>query len=196
MKIGIIALLGSLFFVWAAAAQSFTFTVAGGEGNRIQFESKAPLETVTSTTDQVSGTITLDPADLGSGVSASISVDAASIKTGNGIRDGHMRDNHLHVKEHPEIKFTLNDFALDGALIPSVAQKYTVVGEFSLHGVTRTISVPVEVTYIPSETEKKIRVVGQFSVSLADYNIPRPQFLIMRLDDVQRIIVDFWGVAK
>lgn len=196
MKIGILALLGCFCLVWAAAAQSFTFTVSGGEGNLIQFESKAPLETVTGTTDKVSGTMTLDPADLGAGVSAAISVEAASIKTGNGIRDGHMRDNHLQVKEHPEIKFTLNNFALDGALPPGVAKTYTVAGEFSLHGVTRTISVPVEVTYIPSEAEKKIRVVGHFSVSLADYNIPRPQFLIMRLDDVQRITVDFWGVAK
>jgi len=180
---------------WAAAAQPITFTVSGGEGNRIQFESKAPLETVTGTTDQVSGTIALDPADLGSGVSANIIVDAASIKTGNGIRDGHMRDNHLQTKEFPEIKFTLNNFALDGALPPGVAKSYTIAGEFTLHGVTRTISVPVEVTYIPSETGRKIRVVGHFRVSLAEYDIPRPQFLIMRLDDVQKITVDFWGVA-
>jgi len=194
MKIMLCALL--ILSGWAAAAQPITFTVSGGEGNRIQFESKAPLETVTGTTDQVSGTISLDPADLGSGVSASVSVDAASIKTGNGIRDGHMRNNHLQTKEFPEIKFTLNNFALDGALPPGVAKTYTVAGEFTLHGVTRTISVPVEVTYIPSDTEKKVRVVGHFGVSLTEYNIPRPQFLIMRLDDMQKITVDFWGVAQ
>ena len=196
MKIGITTFLGCMILAAAALAQPMTFTVLGGEGNRIQFESKAPLETVTGTTDKVSGMISLDPADLGAGVSAAISVDAASIKTGNGMRDGHMRDNHLQTKEFPEIKFTLDNFALEGALQPGVARSCTVTGEFALHGVTHTISLPVEVTYIPSDTVKKIRVAGHFSVSLADYNIPRPQFLVMRLDDVQKITVDFWGMAQ
>jgi polyisoprenoid-binding protein YceI len=186
---------GLLAIALAAQAAPITFTVSGGEGNLIKFESKAPLETVTGTTSKVTGTITVDPTDLGAGVSAMISVDAASIKTGNGIRDGHMRDNHLHAKDHPEIRFSLNNFALDGALQSGVAKACTVVGEFSLHGVTKTISVPVEVTYMELEGQKKMRVVGSFSVTLSEYNIPRPQFLVMRLDEVQKITIDFWGSA-
>ena len=57
-----------------AQAEPMAFRVTGGEGNLIRLESKAPLETIVGVTDQVSGTIMLDPADLTSGVSAAISV--------------------------------------------------------------------------------------------------------------------------
>lgn len=194
MKIRFLMLAGWLGWAVALQAQPVTFTVSGGEGNLIQFQSQAPLETVTGTTDSVSGTIILDPANLATGVTASIVVDAASIKTGNGMRDGHMRNNHLEVSKYPEIKFSgQSDVA--GSLPPGAPQKFTVLGEFVLHGVTRTISVPVEVTYSESGAEKKLHVMGNFSVGLSEYNIPRPQF-VMRLDEVQQITVDFWGVAK
>jgi len=196
MKTRWLFLLTLLCLTAAAQADPITFIVSGGEGNLIQFQSRAPLETVTGTTNRVSGTITLDPADLTSGISAVIVVDAASIKTGNGIRDSHMRDNHLETKQYPEIRFTLDTLALPGSLAPGAPQKFMALGEFFLHGVTRTISVPVEVTYSDTGAQKRLRITGSFAVGLSEYNIPRPQFLIMRLDEIQQITVDFWGSAK
>lgn len=186
-----------LLIVPAAAAQAdpITFKISEGGGNLIQFESKAPLETITGVTDQVEGTITLDPLNLADGVSALIVVDAASLKTGNKIRDGHMRDNHLHTDQFPKITFALSNLTLEGALQDNVPRDFQVVGDFFLHGVINTIAVPVQVTWIQKETERKLHVQGAFSVALSDHRIPRPQFLVMKLDEVQKITVDFWGVA-
>jgi len=195
MKTALALLLG-LALAAAAASDPYNFTVSPGSGQVIRFESKAPLETVTGTTDQVSGTITLDPANLGSGVSAAVVVDPASIETGNSTRDGHMRDNHLHTDQYPEIRFTIDSFTADGALAAGQTRKFEVPGVFTLHGVTRQIQVPVEVTYQEEGGRRRMRVAGNFQVKLSEYNIPRPQFLIMRLDDVQNITVDFWGEAK
>jgi polyisoprenoid-binding protein YceI len=181
--------------VCAAHADPLTFKVGKGGGNLIQFESKAPLETITGVTDQVEGTITLDPRNLADGVSALIIVDAASLKTGNRIRDGHMRDNHLHTDKFPKITFAVGNAVLDGALQYGVPRSFQVVGDFYLHGVTRTITVPVQVTLVQADAETKLRIQGTFSVRLSDYEIPRPQFLVMKLDEVQNITVDFWGAA-
>lgn len=177
-------------------AQPVTFTVTDGGDNRVRFESKAPLETVVGTTDQVHGSVTLDPVDLSSGVSAEIVVDAASIKTGNSIRDGHMRNNHLQTDKYPEIEFTLENLKLEGALQRDQTRQFKILGEFSLHGVTRTIGVPVQVTLSNTGSERRLHVTGSFTVGLSEYDIPRPQFLVMRLDEVQNITIDFWGVAK
>ncbi len=107
-----------------------------------------------------------------------------------------MRENHLQTAKYPVIKFTLNNVPLEGSLTADKAQAYNLPGDFYLHGVTRTITVPVTVIYSESPTEKKIRVKGNFKVNLSDYQIPRPQFLVMKLDEVQNITIDFWGVVK
>ena len=47
-----------------------------------------------------------------------------------------------------------------------------------------------------TESGQEIHVVARFEIKLSDYEIPRPQFLIMKLDEVQRITVDIRGVVK
>ncbi len=186
-----------LLFVMATAAHAdpLTFKVSKGGGNLIKFESKAPLETITGVTDQVEGTITLDPQNLADGVSALIVVDAASLKTGNKIRDGHMRNNHLHTDKFPKITFAVGNVVLEGALQNGAPRSFQVIGDFFLHGVTRTIAVPAQVTLVQTDAAKKLRIQATFAVRLSDYEIPRPQFLVMKLDEVQNITVDFWGAT-
>ena len=186
-------IIAGLFFT--AYAEPITFKVSPGEDNLIRFESKAPLETIVGTTNAVSGEITLDPADLTTGIKVVISVDAASLKTGNKIRDSHMRKNHLQTEQFPAIEFKIDAVVLEGGVVDKLPRSFTITGDFKLHGVTRTIQVPVEATYFESGAEKKVHVKGGFEVKLSDYEIARPQFLIMKLDEIQRIQLDFWGVS-
>ncbi|MBU0518918.1 YceI family protein [bacterium] len=186
---------GALFLAFAVQAEPMTFTVTGGGDNLVQFESKAPLEKIVGTTDQITGSLTCDPADLSSGVTASISVAAASLKTGNKIRDGHMRDNHLDTDQYPNIEFKMANIPLTGQLTEGSTVKTTARGDFTCHGVTHTIDVATEVTLTKSASGQEVHVLATFQMKLSDYNIPRPQFLIMKLDEVQRITVDFRGVS-
>ncbi len=173
-------------------AEPVTFTVAGGEGNLIRFESKAPLETVVGKTDRVTGVISLDPDDLSAGVSARIEVDAAFLKTGNKIRDGHMRNNYLETDRYPVILFVMDSVPLPGTLAGDGSFQGVIRGDFTCHGVTREIAVPVVVT----RTGNEISIEGNFEVKLSDYDIKRPKFLIMKLDEVQRITVQIRGEAR
>ena len=59
-------------------------------------------------------------------------------------------------------------------------------GTLELHGVTQPVSVPIEMTL----QKGALHVVSHFKVKLPDYKIARPQFLVMKLDEVQSVTVD------
>ena len=79
-------------------------------------------------------------------------IDAASVHTGNDQRDQHVRSaDFLDVAAHPTIEFTsteVRDF--DGGT-------FTLVGELTVHGVTRTVQLQAEllgVTDDPSGVQR------------------------------------------
>lgn len=85
-----------------------------------------------------SARLTLDDSGA-TGARVSAVIDAASVHTGNEQRDQHVRSaDFLDVANHPTIEFTsteVRDF--DG-------ETFTLVGELTLHGVTRTVELATE----------------------------------------------------
>lgn len=94
---------------------------------------------------RVRGTFTLASAEVtvaeggaaASGVSAV--VDAASVFTGNEQRDRHIRSaDFLDVENHPSIEFASTRVRhVDG-------DAFTVVGDLTIHGITRTVELAAE----------------------------------------------------
>ncbi|WP_327429963.1 YceI family protein [Streptomyces sp. NBC_01236] len=82
-----------------------------------------------------SGTIEIAPDDVTkSRVQATIS--AASIDTGNGMRDGHLRSpDFLDAETYPHITYTST------AVTPAGSDRWTIHGELSLHGVVRPVDL-------------------------------------------------------
>lgn len=66
-------------------------------------------------------------------------IDAASVHTGHEQRDRHVRSaDFLDVEKYPTIEFTSTEIRdVDG-------ETFTLVGELSLHGVTRTVELETE----------------------------------------------------
>lgn len=94
---------------------------------------------------KVRGTFALTSAALvvgDAGVSSgqvTVVIDAASVHTGTDQRDQHIRSaDFLNVQQYPTIEFTsteVRDF--DG-------ETFTLVGELTVHGVTRTVELATE----------------------------------------------------
>ena len=175
----------------SGSAEAARYTISPeADGNLVKFESKAPAESFEGKSKKVTGWIELDPAALGDSVAVMAEVDVMTLDTGMALRNTHMRDNHLEPKKYPKIRFT------GATLLPGHPTSLTsgqpvtmnIVGTFDLHGVQRRVEVPVEVTWM--EAEKAVHVVAKFQVKLADYQISRPQFLVMKLDEMQRITFD------
>jgi len=177
----------------ATAAHADDFTVTPGKPNLVVFTSKAQVESFQGKTSKLSGHINVNPSNVGDSVSVELHVDLASLDTGIAKRNGHMRENHLETAKYPEAVFT-------GATVLSPAHAalsgkpvaFDVTGTFALHGVTRRLTAHADVT----RSGNKLAFTATFQVSLADYAIPRPQFLFLKLADTQELKVTGVGYAK
>lgn len=84
----------------------------------------------------VGGSVRLDPA--ASKPEVDVSIDAASITTGDAKRDEHLRSaDFLHAEEHPALRFRGN--RVDG----NVETKFSLHGELTIRGVTRPVTLHV-----------------------------------------------------
>lgn len=84
----------------------------------------------------VSGTIVAHDVDHQLS-SAEITIDASSIATGDANRDAHLRSaDFLDAEQFPNITFTSK--RIEGA-----RDEFTLVGDLTLHGVTREVSLDV-----------------------------------------------------
>jgi polyisoprenoid-binding protein YceI len=187
-KIPMIALLFALL-PWAQVGAAADYIIVSGEPSLVSFLSKAPMEKFEGKTRQVSGRIQVDLAELAAGASVEVHVDLASLDTGLKKRNAHMCDNHLEVEKYPEAVFKADQVlnAPTRAIGPGESVDFKLKGSFSLHGVTRDIEVPVELSV---GADGSLHVKSHFQVKLADYEINRPKFLVLKLDEVQRVSVD------
>jgi polyisoprenoid-binding protein YceI len=186
--------IAGLLLALAIPAGAVEFVVTPGEPNRVVFTSKAVTETFDGRTDQMSGTIEVDPAAVGDSVTVVLSVDLASLDTGIGKRNGHMRDNHLETDRFPTATFVGATVVSPAGAVLTPGQPVTleVDGTFTLHGVARRMRVSVTVTATDANT---IRFETEFPVALADHDISRPKFLFLKLGEVQQVSVSGVAVA-
>lgn len=185
--------------VLASSARAATFAVEPGRsGNSVTFHSKATMESFDGSTDRVSGQLTVDPDNLAGGIVAHIEVDLASLDTGIAQRNAHMRERHLETDRFPTA--TLDSVTVVSTSAPRLAPGQTVSleiqGRLDLHGVKRPITAHVDATYGNDGAGETIHLVARFRVSLEDFAISRPKFLVLKLADVQDVTFDATAVAR
>ena len=103
--------------------------------------------------------------------SIQVQIDTASIDSNHAERDKHLRsDDFLDVEEHPRASFTST------AYTPTGEGSGELTGEFSLHGVTRTISFPVQHVGEGEDPWGGYRAgfAGNTSIMLGDYGMAGP----------------------
>ena len=161
---------------------------AAKDHDAVVFVSKAPLEDFSGRTNSVSGRLRVDPDDLAAGLELSIEVQLADLDTGIGLRNRHMRENHLHTKEFPVAVFAGHAFAPESPASLPIGETTAieVEGRFDLHGVELPRTLEVRVTRTASGS---LEIESKFAVSLQAHEIPRPKFLVMKIADEQQLTV-------
>jgi polyisoprenoid-binding protein YceI len=113
------------------------------------------------------GTFTLDEADPTKG-SFTIEIAAANVDTHNEKRDAHLKSpDFFNAKQYPMITFASTSVKKGTGNILEVA------GNLQMHGVTRTITIPVELTgkgQFPPGV-KRAGLQAAFTVKLSDFEI-------------------------
>lgn len=168
-------LLWAILMVNPALAETWS-VVAGDDATELVFKSKATLESFEGRTRAVTGWIKLDSPET---IAWHIEVDLADLDTGIGLRNRHMRENHLHTDEFPTAVF-------EGEQVIGSETTLSLVGNLTLHGVTVERTIEVQMTQLP---DGDLTASAEFGISLADHEIPRPGFLMMKLADVQQLRV-------
>lgn len=181
----------------ANAALAGEFVVRPGGENKVVFVSKATIESFEGKTNKMEGRLNVEPGGVGDTITVHLEVDLASLDTGIGKRNQHMRENHLETDKYPKAVF-------DGATVlgPAGAKledgkpvSFDVEGTFSLHGVSRRIRINVEATYGGKAGAARIAFRTTFPVGLSDYHISRPEFLFLKLAEAQEVHVNGVAVA-
>lgn len=91
-----------------------------------------------------SGTIIVAEDPLASSVA--VTLDAATVQTGDEGRDAHLvGDDFLDTESHPEITFRSTSVS------PAGGTRFDVVGELTIRGVTREVNLPAELEGVATD---------------------------------------------
>jgi polyisoprenoid-binding protein YceI len=170
--------------------------------NQATFYSAAPLEDITGMSTDVWGNVSFDVEDIANTLEGEVKISTASLKSGIELRDEHIRsENWLNAEKYPEITFNIKNVKnvkdIEGNKI-----KATVVGEFTVHGVTKEVTSEVQLTYLEESEFTKIRLPGdllgvkaKFNIKLSDFGVQNMALGKRVADDIE-ITVNIVGSNK
>ena len=148
-----------------AKAESLRFRIQP-EASEITFRATSRLMNAEGTFGRFSGDVVADPARP-TGARISLTIEAASLDTGIGMRDNHLRSaDFFDIERFPTIAF-------QSVRVETAGRRATVTGSLTLHGVTREIAVPVDVQI----TETALVASGEFIVNRGEYAMNYNSFL-------------------
>ena len=138
----------------SAAPAEFDFKDPKGVNN-VVFKTDAPLESINGVATGISGRVTFDPDNPGA-VKGKIVVQANSLHLGNPMQKEHLHsDKWLDVAKYPEITFEVE--SAKNLKTQANVTTADVTGKFGLHGVTKSITVPVKMTFLKDQLKARMR---------------------------------------
>ncbi len=157
-----------------------------GRDRQVYVESDAPLEKIRGQSNAVIGYAVLSPNNPGEVVAGEWHLPVRSIRTGIELRDEHMAgkawldadaypDVIVQIRETKDLKTVKQTPAFN-------TYSATLVGDLTLHGVTRTVSVPGSTIIVMKASPATTKVAKgdllairtKFSVTLADHGVSHP----------------------
>ncbi|HKI83769.1 MAG TPA: YceI family protein [Candidatus Krumholzibacteria bacterium] len=156
----------------------------------VRFRSTTDVNEFEGVTDHIDGYVLLPDTAPPLGEDAKDSelhfeVELASLDTGIGLRNRHMRDNYLQVEKYPYAVFSGTVAHVESASGDTL--QVTAKGEMQIHGKKKQMSIPCTV----SPEDSGYRVHGAFTVLLSDFDISIPKIMFLQLDNEIHLEVDF-----
>jgi polyisoprenoid-binding protein YceI len=162
--------------VGADGAVAGTWTVTDGSeaGYRVRERlANLPAESdAVGRTSDLTGTFTVVEAGDGAQLTAGeITIDSTTIASDEDRRDNRLRTEGLQTDQFPTATFTLTQpVDVPAAAIGGTATDLTLVGDLTLHGVTKSVEIPAQAQL----TNGQIQVAGSLSFPLSEFDITAP----------------------
>lgn len=208
LQLGVLGVSTIALGLGAMAAQGVMRTYLADDPvgrNVIVIESRAPLETMVTTTNQVKGEIKVNPNNAWDNPQAEFVVDAASLDTGISARNDHMRyPAWMDTNKYPTITFKLTRVVFPPnvrmaaqPLEDGKTLNYNVEGNLEMRGVTKTINAEVELRPISASEQTAARLPGdllhvraRFPIKLSDFGLNLPAGAQLKVGNEQHVTVD------
>ena len=171
----------------AALAQHQAFVV-NPDASEVKMTLNTTHEVVTGTFRIEKGSIEFDRSKAG--MSGSVFVEAGSGKTGNDSRDRKMNKDILEVSHYANISFEPASYS--GVIPSSGDSNIQVTGNFTLLGMSHTISVPMLVHIEGARATAK----AHFVVPYVQWGLKNPSFLVWKADDDVAIDLNLVGTIQ
>ncbi len=156
--------------------------------SRVWFEADARLHSFRGETQQITGFVMLRPG-FPPQLAATVTIDAASLDTGNRDRDVDMREDFLEVRQFPSIEFRVDEVLTPRPIANEAAWDLVLPGKLTVHGITRDIKVPTTVSLAAERATAR----GRIHLDMRDYNIRVPRFWLIPMKS--EVLVGFEVVA-
>jgi polyisoprenoid-binding protein YceI len=163
-KITICAMMIICFSVFAAFAGDWKIN---NDETQMSFKIKGPFGTVNGTVKNLTGSINFDEKKL-SDSKIDVRGDATTIKTGNNMRDRHLKkEEWFDASKFPSIHFISQSFS-------QTPEGFIINGILTLKDVSKPISFPFTV-----ERKGKTSVFkGEFTINRIDYGVGEKSFTV------------------
>ncbi len=158
-----------------AGALAGTWTIAGGEAGYRVREKLASLPAQSDAvgrTTAVTGEVTIsEEGGVHRAKNANFTVDVARLRSNEDRRDNRIRTIGLETDKYPKATFVaagpidIPQEAIDGKVVTVQAE-----GDLTLHGVTKTVSVPLQV----QRNGNQVRIVGNYDFAWDDFGMTAP----------------------
>ncbi|WP_433159583.1 YceI family protein [Kribbella sp. CA-247076] len=150
---------------YAALSGDYTIDTAH---SRVGFVARHAMVTkVRGSFNEFEGTIHLDGENPANS-SGRVTIQAKSIDTRNGQRDDHLRSNDfLDMDNHAEITFVSTAIKQDDDA------EFTVVGDLTVRGVTKSVEIPFEFTGSATDPygNQRVGLEGSVVINRKDYGV-------------------------
>jgi polyisoprenoid-binding protein YceI len=131
------------------------------QGSTVSFKVKNFGFYTGGTFSGLQGSIRFDRSNLASS-GFDVTIDAASVNTGVGMRDDHLKDDmYFDVKQYPRIRF------VSTSVRPGRGNAFEVTGKLSIKDKTHDLNFPFTVT----QSNNGYVFNGEFRISRKDYDL-------------------------
>lgn len=176
----------------ALFADTRAYQIAPEAKNVAEFHAEDSYDSFDGRTSKVTGSISADPSKPGAST-VEVTVDMNSLDTGNSLRNREMKELYLETKQHPTCSFKSTSVAAPETIAPNSPADIKVTGDFTLHGVTKRMTIPVRVVLIP---DGRIHATSAFKVHMPGFGINVPNNILVTVNNDVPVRLDLWANAK
>ncbi|HET7181943.1 MAG TPA: YceI family protein [Candidatus Limnocylindrales bacterium] len=154
----------------------FTSSFVGYRVNETLAGNKANI--AVGRTPDVIGFLVLDGSTI---ENVEISVDMTTLVSDDSRRDGQLQRQAIETEQYPDATFKLTQpIDLGSAPTDGASWDVTATGDLTLHGVTKSVSMPLHAQL----SGDVVTVTGSLEIAFADYAIQQPSsFFVLSIED-------------